>query len=343
MFRRQIFTLVSVVLIAVNFCWAEEDKAKNSEPEKKSKSEKVRELVKSGDVRIDFYGSVVDQNNEPVEDAKVIVNIVYYNPLASWSFGMKDVTLTTDKKGRFELRNEKGHEIMIGDITKKGYEFTYISNPKTSFGYSAISSHPIISPDPSNPVIFTMRKKEPATLVIPFEFGFGVGTEKKFEEKEVDLVQGQSYRPGYLAKYSKSSHIDLLVKAEITEDKTNYRITFTTPDADSGITEKEVLLYMVPENGYESIKTITLPVESESQKHLYVKSRQGGVYARLDLKIKATKGGFSVNIKSWANPTGSRNVDYDPDMFSKELDRRMEEDKRKAIEREERKKLKQQK
>ncbi len=316
----------------------------SSQKPRKDKGEQMKELIKAADVPINFYGKVIDQNGKSVEDAQVIVHLRHFDPnVALWLMATKEIILKTKNNGNFDVINEKGSHLFVDKVEKKGYEFTYDSNTKRGFEYSADLEKDRFKPDPANPVIFKMRKKESPAFVIPGQFSLNLG--KEIIEKELDLVKRSLTEVGKLGtrKWAKDEHADLRIKVQQSKDQSNYTVTFTTPDSQSGITEKDGLFYVAPTEGYEATKIITIPIPTKMKKYLYVKSRQGGAYARLDTEINADKEGVHIAIKSWTNPNGSTNVDFDEEYYGQERRRKKEEADRKAIEREERKKLKQQK
>jgi len=53
----------------------------------------------------------------------------------------------------------------------------------------------------------------------------------------------------------------------------------------------------------------------------------------LDVEIRPRKDVVFVSINSWANPNGSRNVDYDDEVYGRETHRKNEERKQRRIER----------
>lgn len=329
-----------IAMLIIPVCWAGENNAVDLE-KIKNREEKVKEFIKAGDAHIDFYGKVVDQNGDPVEEAQVTMQMGHFDPTIPFYFKrIENLIVKTDKKGFFELKKVTGDGILITTIEKKGYEFL-VDMVERNYYYSpgAQKKH---HPNPANPIIFTMRKKEAATFVIPGNFNLSLSAGS---EMEIDLVKRRAVEAGKLgtSKLLKDEHVDIRVKAKLSEDQANYNITFTTPDENSGIIEREEILYVVPEGGYQPSITITVPVASQFKKYLYIKSRQGSLYARLDIDIRANKENISLNIKSWTNPNSERNVDFDEEFYAQEELHKHEENKRKAIEREERKKLKQQK
>ncbi len=301
---------------------------------RKDKGEEMKELLKAMDHPMEFYGKVIDQNNDPVVDAQVFVGTRNSN-------GDRNFVLTTDKQGQFNIKNEVGFLVYVDKVVKKGYEYSYKNNP-SGFHFDAEKEIDRHHPDPANPVIFTMRKKEPASIVFKHDFSFGLNQKNKYEQA-VDVVRGHWKDLEKMGKWDDDEQADLLVNAILSDDKKSFSVAFKSLDKDGGILEKDELLYMVPEGGYEPVIKVKVPVNSNAKKHLYVKGRQGSMYARIDLELQAGSDGVGLKLVTWANPKGLRNVDYYPEVTIEEVKRVNEEKKRKAIEREERKQLKQQK
>ncbi len=327
MLRKISYVMLTVVIMSLSDIGIDVRILYGAEPDY-DKQQRMTEMLKSRDVPIQFYGQVIDQNKQPVVNADVFINVEY-------SGGIKELTVKTNSQGLFELKNETGNFLFVDKIIKKGYEFSYKNNT-SGFRYWAHFEKDRHKPNKNRPVIFTMRKKEPPTLVVPGNFSRGL--DPKGTEYELDLLERVIIEAGKLGKYSKKEHADLRIKATLSKDGSSYAVTFTTPDKKSGILVRDDLLYVAPAEGYAPRQTITVSIPEKVEKHLYIKGRQGGLYSRLDMTISASEEKkIGINIKSWSNPTGSRNVDFDENLYGQELDRVMEERKRRNIEREERK------
>jgi hypothetical protein len=77
-------------------------------------------------------------------------------------------------------------------------------------------------------------------------------------------------------------------------------------------------MYLAPEAGYqqryviEHMATDTEWAERESRQY-FLQSRGGKVYARLEVEILSHYRDQAIfNIEYYANPNGSRNLEYDP-------------------------------
>lgn len=257
------------------------------------------------DKPITYYGKVLDNNNQPVINAAVYIQI-------SRAVGIKDIVLSTDNKGAFAITGDIGNGLYVAKIAATGYEYLRINRAKSHDSYENDGSRVV---DRNNPVVFNMRKKEPSTVVIPGDIS--VTFKKGVEYYEVDLVDMVDGRPGYLQEsHSDNAHIDLKARVAWIPAENAYNFILETPDADSGIIALNQLLYVPPETGYKPIYKVKVPNEEIFKTHLYIKSRSGRIYSNLDIKFVNQKGELWFTAKAWTNPLGERNLDFDGDKYS---------------------------
>lgn len=305
MFKKLIVISVAFsILFALQNVVLAEGEFPNGPKQRKSKEEQVKDLLQSMDRQMEFYGKVIDQEGRPVEGATVYVGL-------RSSKGDKEITLKTDHKGRFEIKKETGFLVYVDKVKKTGYEYKYKNNP-SGFDYARGKIH---QPDKQNPVIFHLRKKEPPTLVL--KNSFKIRFDYLGAEYELDILRGNP-GPGDFTRLEKKVHIDLVVRGEVSGDESGFIITFTPLDKESGIQEKEELLYVAPERGYQPEYTYLLPFDKDAvvKKHLYMKGVGGEYYSRIDVKMRSYETSVGVYLETWTNPTGERNVEYDSTLFA---------------------------
>jgi hypothetical protein len=307
------------LLAAEQYCSGEEKRDYvDTSTNKKNRLERMQELRDALDMKMSFYGKVIDQEGKPVTGAQVFIGI-------RRSMSESSPVIKTDNLGLFNIRNEKCHLINIRKIVKEGYEYKNANNPLTGVWADDIRTGKF-NPDPTNPVTIKTRKKEPPVFVIPNEYRLLLNA--TVGEKEICLITGHRGKIGKLGtnSWAKDEHADVRLKAVAT-DKRNHVITFTTSDKDAGLTMSDSLLYIVPADGYQPSLSLTTPSPGKTQIHLYVKGRQGTMFSRLDVEINATDESTVVHIQAWTNPGSSRNVDYDGKIYVQEIERRNEERK----------------
>lgn len=117
-----------------------------------------------------FYGRVVDENGSPIEDVSIMGEVSWFEPsfakvLSSGKKSdSKEILLTTDSNGRFEVIGVVGRDLFVKNFTKEGYKITGERKfkglgEKKSWGFSFNpKNEDRHRPDPNTPVIFTMKK-----------------------------------------------------------------------------------------------------------------------------------------------------------------------------------------
>jgi len=271
---------------------------------------------------IEFYGRAVDQFGSPVVGASVSGTVLYNTGTSS---GVKKATTTTDAQGYFQFTGLTGQDIGIG-ITKDGYEYRRKTN---SFSYSYFEAdHKRHQPDPRNPVVFILWKKQGAEALVHYDrvwrFPVNSGPIKinlvtgRIGEPDADLVVTVSRTPLQMPYGARGFAWSAIVEVEggglIRAGQRDY-------------------YNLAPESGYvprfehvqeaqnvrdaqeERIKWTWRESVSED---FFVSSRNGKNFARVALRIRPNcdrKEGDNealVAAEVWLNPNGSRNLEFDP-------------------------------
>jgi len=262
--------------------------------------------VQQGTVDIRFDAKLVDRNNEPVVGATV--HALVYGSLNNKARPAAKITAQTNAEGLFEL-NSTGVRLDILAIKKPGYEFSTERKKDLSFVFAGRPQNQLFVPDPADPVVFSIRKKnEPAFLIrskglLRFKPGQDspyVLTEPMGSFRDVS----ESVRAGRQLGSS------LKVTASLSDDGLQYNLMFDLLDDGSGVITADELLHECPAQDYTDSKG---PDGIE------------WTYSRIDLHIIVGKAELIINTTSLTNPDGSRNLEYDEKFQRIELARRIEE------------------
>lgn len=127
----------------------------------------VSNVLKDGEARylakairpIEFYGKVIDENQQPVEGVDIAFSETYTSPA---------INMKSDANGLFSLRNVSGRYLSV-DVSKEGY-YGSKSN-RMSFDYSPELATNLHRPVESNPVLFHLRKKKEGADMITSQIG----------------------------------------------------------------------------------------------------------------------------------------------------------------------------
>lgn len=294
------------------------------------------EAVLTGNVGFSFYGKLVDQNNNPIPDISInytVEQLIAFN--GGFFFQNPGSSVTTDSQGCFEIQGHGTGLDIDEPIEVPGYEYSYTTNPKTSFGYAPPSTPDNFTATEANPLVFTLRKKDmPAYLL-----GRGPMHQSRLElmEDVTDDINESVYlvplwiepdgRLGDLpgdeepqqGQVLRKGGKDLLVEGSLSADGTQYNLEFSPLVLDSGIILSDQLLYEAPESDYQPSVQLSVPRGTRGlKKYLYIKLEGGNFYGRLETEIEigSAEDNDSENqilIDTWINPDGSRNLEFDHD------------------------------
>jgi hypothetical protein len=250
---------------------------------------------------INFYGKVLDENNQAVAGASVDY---------TWSTISTNGTLAnhdvTDGSGFFEI-HETGKRIGI-TVSKEGY-YTTPSEKLRSYEY-ANPGDGLFTPDQANPVVFHLRKKgEAAQLIHGLKlFGSRQGT-----LSYVDLT---------VAKAALTPPGDLTVQCTRSERNADKRFdwTFILGVPGGGLIEStNEFMFLAPDSGYQPSFQISHRINDPDwtgqEKHrFFVRSQDGQHYARIDITIMPDYNqNAAYDLEWYLNPNGSPNLESAPD------------------------------
>lgn len=307
----------------------EESVGRNASPveqEQGSQSEfldniqKAITLQNSYNSKFEFYGLVVDQHGDPIEGAFVRMQTTKYKR----SIGLKidyshedfirnSEAVYTDASGRFEFREGFGSSLLIEEISKEGY---VAARGKMNISFLSTSGA-LHKPDSSSPVVYTMWKKSGAEPLVKEDFRMRFY--KGDPPQGISLVQGRWIK-------TNTADADLIISASMEEPDSKrpfqYDWQVTIAPVNGGLIETDdIFPYEAPESGYQKNYSFSQKkgdvnwVSSIPNLSFYIKSRDGQIYGNLMIDFSTHRSGrFFTVVKILANPNGSRNLEYDPDL-----------------------------
>jgi hypothetical protein len=251
-------------------------------------------------VPINFYGKVVDENENPVPGASVSFGWTDLSPQ-----GYSRASTTSDTGGLFALEGQTGKHLSVG-VSKEGY-YTSRSN-LDSFFYSGKSENFV--PNQNVPIVFHLRKKGKSEDLIQKDFPPGIGQYWQLHHDgtpiELDLLNGSQNVSG-------SGQLKLEFWRDISDlHKQPFDWKLQLSVRGGGLIEtNEEFAFEAPESGYQSPIVIDMPATNqdwlgEFRSKYYIQLPNGN-YGRFDFYLLPRNGVFTVH--SAINPTGSRNLE----------------------------------
>jgi hypothetical protein len=248
----------------------------------------------------DFYGKVIDQHGQPVVGAevKVAVNLAVGR-------GASQET-QTDAAGQFQFVGLRGESLNIVP-EKKGYQIE---------GHGlGIKGHNGPETSPTNRAVYTMWK-----LVGPEPI---VHNHKSHQIKP----DGRLYTIDLLANTAVEGTNDAgdlqveLLRPPSVKPREAFDWSFSMTAVGGGLIEvsNDDYLNEAPERGYQPQYKLDMSLASpkrrgwNGEETFYLKSRDGKAYGHFHIRIDpAYRDGSLLEIDSYINPSGSRNLEFDP-------------------------------
>lgn len=230
----------------------------------------------------DFYGKVIDQNGDPVGEAKVklMVNLVH---------GRGEVrTVQTDSAGEFQFTGIRGNSLSIVP-EKSGYQIE-----GHGLGLKGLNG-----PDttPGNRAVYTMWKLKGAEPMVHGEIATNVIPVGQFifVDLEKQAIVG-------------ATNADEDLKMQVSRESGVSSLTMTANDGGFIEVTNDVYRYEAPKDGYQPMVRV-----QNTNKDYFLKSRGGQFYGYFHLEASpGFQDKYFIKINYFINPAGSRNLEYDP-------------------------------
>jgi len=258
----------------------------------------IDKVLPGDKVSMDTYGKVVDQNGQRVVDAKVRGFLEFED-----KDNDDEHDTTTDAQGRFQFLGLHAEGLaMVPE--KDGYEFNSRISPNVNRPSNYL-------PDPNNPLVITMWKLKGAEPMkhstihayIPCD-----GSITRF-----DLLSGKQDPNGDFSISLSRNPANIIPNKPFS-----WSVTFEVTNGGlQGITN--IYPYEALMDGYQSRITFDFPTNAPKWSSLftpalYFKSKDGKIFCRMTVKIMADFQPPPTLFRAeiYANPAGSRNLEFDP-------------------------------
>lgn len=286
---------------------------KGSDEEKRVLIAKIREVMRDANQPITFYGQVIDQDNRPIPGVSVRLGVRYTEEVLP---GLTDDRFhyfdeVSDAQGLFGLTNTKGAVLSVKTLEKEGYEMSPRAANQSFWYWRDVPSHGYKA-DEGHPEVFRMWKKSGSQPLVrkgisaPLHYD---GTPSTF-----DLLSGRATNSGDL-------RVTLVRNPmQIVYGQHNYEWTLTIESLGGGlVASNDEQMYRAPDAGYTSQIVFHMPADArewsdEKSVNLYLKLHNGQQYGRAEVKVLvgSDRETTPLYITSFVNPSGSKNLEYDP-------------------------------
>ena len=256
-------------------------------------------------IPINFDGRVVDENGKAVAGASV-----RFGWTDTSAQGSSEIVTPSDANGRFALSGKSGKRLHVR-IAKDGYH-TAGGKGGESFEYAAFFESNFHQPDPNEPVTFRLIKKiDPEPLI----------RRHASERLTYDASGYYDLERGALALQPPSgAALKFTFERSQSAQGQPFDWRWIVEAVDAALLEtKDEFAQVAPEGGYMSTWEIAQaanaqPFEHSAQARFFVRTSDNR-FARIDVEVahpNARHVGPRITVDSFLNPSGSRNLDYDP-------------------------------
>jgi hypothetical protein len=264
------------------------------EPRRQQMEEERQRGLNEWRAPIEFFGLVVDENTNAVEGVLVDFDCNDLSPSGTSFYHTQ-----SDVNGLFLIQGITGKLLGV-KVSKVGY---YSYQPHGLNFYYAGQNQNFV-PDRANPVIFRLKKKGVAEPLVVFEKTFSISISCK--PLQVDLKTGGQ----------EAVIMEFIRRApENPEDRLyDWIFRMTVPNGGLVLSTNE-FDFFAPEREYESLALVEMKASLGDQwqsrmKREYFLKLPDGNFARVALDLMSHNG--SLRIQAFVNPSGSRNLEFDP-------------------------------
>ena len=255
---------------------------------------------------IEFYGRVVDQNRQPVSGAEVGFQAADQFMAAGTRYSAK-----SDSDGYFSITGIRGAGLGV-IVTKDGYD-KLKGHSNQTFGYGmGPDSFRKVPPTKGKPAMFVLRKKAACERLVRIS-SRQYPISRDGTPNEVNLETGKAVDAG-----EGHLRVECWANDEVKDAQRRFDWKCRISVPGGGLVGRNPEFdFEAPEDGYRLAEEITVRTDDPRQRWSPEEDREyflklgGGKYARVQLSVHVGSNPMVI-LESYLNPSGSRNLEYDP-------------------------------
>jgi hypothetical protein len=247
-----------------------------------------------------FYGKVIDQNNAPVQGAKVHL---VWNDLSLT--GSTQADMLSSEKGLFSLLSKSGKGMSVS-ITKDGY-YSAERNPSNQvwFEFADFSDARYHEPSSTQVVIFRMYKKG---LSEPVYY---------FQDRYIPPAGSNQMAVSLHRNNEADFRVHFSIGDKRADGNFGWGVSIEGLNGTTFAPSTNPFEFLAPDSGYQNKFDFQMNASdpnwrSQIKKQYYVHLGDGD-YARIDGEFGLSNSRVPSFTLTWVlNPSGSRNLEFDP-------------------------------
>jgi hypothetical protein len=293
----------------------------------------VGKMMLAANQPIEFHARAMDQNGDPVPGAELDLAVSYVDekkvlakyPRIRMGEEVADQSFTnySDAQGWFRFSGVRGRSLYINNVTRPGF---FWQRPADGFGvvqfepYGKREFGGTIAFDeafdPRKGYTFHLWKKGMTEPLVPIRIGV-----------DMDREIGGQWVSNYFIRFvparvewTNFAGADLIIQGirRLSGNQSRpYEFIFTLSVPNGGLqVSEDAYTYLAPQNGYQMSwsfenKPQNNPPDFPWTKTCYFQLRNGKMYA--GVRLGFCNGGFDFFFDGYLNPSGSRNLEPDPE------------------------------
>jgi hypothetical protein len=291
-------TICTVALVGIVLCATGLMAQVQLTPQQEEAQRKIDDRLKNEP--FNFYGKVLDENNQPVAGANV--KILVQGELGS-AHGSTEHDLQSGQDGLFKLEGVHSFGVIV-TVSKDGY-YTLPDGHGPWFWIIRNGTMPSMD----HPAVFPLQKKGPTEPLIVMRTGSAVvatdGTPLEFNLERGHVVKDQ---PG---TFNVQTWVD--THDPKSNQPYHWKFRITVPGGGLQLRTNEYQ-FIAPLSGYKEFDEVEItpgqPQWNDVRERNYFVKLADGKYAQVRLSVNA-RGSFGI-ADCFINPSGSQNLEFDP-------------------------------
>jgi len=264
--------------------------------------ETIRAFNESPDVPISFYGLVVDQDSNALQNVKVDLRITQWQPTTPLGENIKNIQVRSETAadGSFNFSSMNGHSLTVLGLTKEGYEPEFMRPTYGEYGPHGGS--------PEKPEVFKIWSTNLDQPLITGEKSFVITPDGR--HYAIDLIKGT------IVESDDGDLMAWIKRPEKVGWRERYDWSCELMVPAGGLREEsQYYMFTAPEAGYTNLFAFNEPMNTNGwsdgfeRKRFYVRLRNGQMYGRISVDLYADYHGKQpalIRVSYAVNPSGSR-------------------------------------
>ncbi len=253
---------------------------------------------------IHIYGAVVDQNDEPVGGAEVLLHWQEFS--TPFPGPMSKRWITTDEHGKWEFR-QRAMRATVREARRDGYVF---SMKQQDFGGITSDDLKNNRTSPTRRIVVRLHKTGESVFLMTDAAELARSSAGHPAAKRFDLFRRKTLPIAEATNQPQSAfYADLEIRLENIGTTGAWRVTYRTSENGDGLIATNALLFEAPASGYVSEYVLDGVHDQDFPRYLYLRTRAPSVYTRFDMSYSLRPDSCVVSYESASNPYGDRSLE----------------------------------